>query len=132
MRVALISDSRTSWPRARSSSGSRAPVDRIVCLGDVATGPASGRVLEALAGQLRVLGNHDAFLLDAELIRKYTETPVVVDAVDARRAALGPGSSTSSDQPTLISTDGATLGLFHGCRARTWRTCWRRLPRPDR
>jgi hypothetical protein len=47
-------------------------VDRIVCLGDVATsGPALQRAL------------------DADLIRRYMEIPVIVQAVDACRGALG-------------------------------------------
>jgi hypothetical protein len=53
-----------------------ARVDRIVCLGNVATlGPAPQRVLETLAELACpcILGNHDELLLDADLIRRYTE-----------------------------------------------------------
>src|SRR6202042_525607 len=62
----------------------RVGVDRLVCLGDVATlGPHPERVLATLEerGCPVILGNHDEFLLDAELIRRYTELPIVLDAV---------------------------------------------------
>ena len=69
----------------------RARVDRVVCLGDVATlGPRPRQVLARLSalGCDCIVGNHDAFMLDAALIRSYTETPIVVDAVDWCRAQL--------------------------------------------
>jgi predicted phosphodiesterase len=65
-----------------------------------------------------ILGNHDAFMLDAGLIRTYTEAPVVVDAVDWCRDVL-----TADDLDYLrgfqetsgIELDaGAMLFLFHG------------------
>ena len=122
MRTALISDLHGNIVALRAVLAQirRSRADRIVCLGDVATlGPAPAEVIETLAelGCACVLGNHDAFLLDPELIRQYTETPVIVAAVDACRAALG---SSELDflrtfQATLdLEMDGATLGLFHG------------------
>jgi predicted phosphodiesterase len=77
-------------------------------------------VLETLAeiGCPCILGNHDEFLLDAALIRSYTEHPVVVAAVDECRAALGAAELDfvrRTFQRTLdMDLDGATLGLFHG------------------
>jgi len=122
MRTALISDLHGNIVALRAvlEHIDRSGVDRIVCLGDVATlGPAPGQVLETLAelGCACILGNHDAFLLDADLIHKYTETPVIVAAVDACRAALSSAelAFVRTFQPTLdLEMDGATLGLFHG------------------
>jgi putative phosphoesterase len=96
-------------------------VDRIVCLGDVATlGPQPREVIQMLRdlGCPCILGNHDAFMLDAGLIRTYTEAPVVVDAVDWCRDVL-----TADDLDYLggfqdtsrIELDAAAiLFLFHG------------------
>jgi putative phosphoesterase len=122
MRTALISDLHGNIVALRAvlEHIGRSRVDRIVCLGDVATlGPSPGRVLEALSelGCACILGNHDAFLLDPELIHRYTETPVIVEAVDACRASLGSAelAFVRTFQPTLdLEMDGATLGLFHG------------------
>ncbi len=69
----------------------RRKVDQLVCLGDVATlGPKPREVI----GRLRelgcpcILGNHDAFMLDEQLIHSYTEAQVVVDAVTWCRSQL--------------------------------------------
>jgi putative phosphoesterase len=122
MRTALISDLHGNIVALRAVLDHirRSRVDRIVCLGDVATlGPAPKQVIETLAelGCSCILGNHDAFLLDPDLIHRYTETPVIVAAVDACRAALGPAELdfVRKFQATLeLEMDGAALGLFHG------------------
>jgi putative phosphoesterase len=122
MRTALISDLHGNDVALRAVLAhiEHSRVDRIICLGDVATlGPDPQRVLETLAdlGCPCILGNHDEFLLEAELIRRYTEIPVVVQAVDACRASLGAAelSFIRGFQRTLdLDMDGATLGLFHG------------------
>jgi putative phosphoesterase len=122
MRTALISDLHGNLVALRAVLAhiERVGVDRLVCLGDVATlGPAPGAVIETLAelGCACILGNHDAFLLDAELIHGYTEAPLVVAAVDECRAALGPAELdfVRTFTPTLeLEMDGATLGLYHG------------------
>ena len=73
MRVALISDLHANLVAIQAvlADIQRVGVDQIFCLGDVATlGPAPGAVLQLLR-DLRcpcILGNHDAFLLDAALI----------------------------------------------------------------
>ena len=135
MRIALISDLHGNAVSLRAVldalAGER--VDRIVCLGDVATlGPAPSEVIGRLVdlGCPCILGNHDAFLLDADLIRTYTESPLIVQSVAACRASLGRTEieALTSFQPTLsMDLDGADLGLFHGSPDRTQRTCW---PRP--
>lgn len=93
MRVALISDLHGNELALRAvlRDIERVGADQIVCLGDVATlGPQPEAVLDLLAelGCPCILGNHDDFLLDPELIRRYTEVPVVVEAVDWCRARL--------------------------------------------
>src|SRR6185312_12115737 len=119
MRVALISDLHGNRVALQAvlRDIERRPVDRIVCLGDVATlGPAPDRVVETLAelGCLCILGNHDEFLLDPDLIHSYTELPVIVGSVDATRAAMN-GSSLAflrtiqrSSEPDL---DGTALSV---------------------
>jgi putative phosphoesterase len=122
MRVALISDLHGNIVALRAvlEHIERARVDRIVCLGDVATlGPAPAQVLETLArlGCSCIVGNHDAFLLDPALIHRYTESPLIVAAVDACRAGLSAAhlDFVRTFAPTLdIDMDGSTLGLFHG------------------
>jgi predicted phosphodiesterase len=123
MRVALISDLHGNdiALEAVLRDIAEVGVDRTVCLGDTATlGTAPREVL----GRLRDLGipciegNHDAFLLDPELVRTYTSAPPVVDAIDWCRDQL-----TADDLafvkgfvPALdidLGT-GASLQLFHG------------------
>ena len=95
-------------------------VDRIYFLGDTCTlGPQPREVLEAVQGLSCpcIMGNHDSFLLDPELIRTYTQVPMIVEAVDWCRAQL-----TARDldflrtfEPTLeVDLGGDTLLLFHG------------------
>jgi putative phosphoesterase len=122
MRTALISDLHGNAVALRAvlQEVERAGVDRLVCLGDVATlGPCPGEVIATLAelGCPCILGNHDDFLLDPDLIRSYSAPPEVVAAVDACRSTLGPKELefVRSFETTLdLDLDGATLSLFHG------------------
>lgn len=123
MRVALISDLHANAVAldAVLADIARVGVDQIICLGDVATlGPRPDLVLDRLRslGCPCIQGNHDAFLLDPQLIHTYTEAQVVVDAVDWCRARL-----TSRDIDfirSFVSTleialdERSTLFLFHG------------------
>jgi putative phosphoesterase len=123
MRIALISDIHANEVALKAvlADIERTGVDQVVCLGDVATlGPRPTQVIQMLSdlGCPCILGNHDDFMLDPELIHTYTEVPVVVEAVDWCRSRL---SSEELDflrtfQPRLeISLDSrATLLLFHG------------------
>ncbi|MFO0729158.1 MAG: metallophosphoesterase family protein [Myxococcota bacterium] len=123
MRVALISDLHGNLVALEAALAEldRRGVDRIISLGDVATlGPHPAEVLDCLAqrGIPSVLGNHDEFLLEPELIQRYTEAKIVRDAVDWCRSAL---SAPSLDQVRgfvrgmeLDLGFGATLSLFHG------------------
>jgi len=123
MRVALISDLHGNEIALSATLAhiERIGVDRIVCLGDVATlGPRPGAVLETLKrlGCVCIMGNHDDFLLQPDLIRQYTEAPVIVESVDWCRDQLGPEelSFVRTFRPTLeLSLDGpGRLLLFHG------------------
>ena len=123
MRIALISDLHANEVALRAvlADIARVGCDEIICLGDVATlGPAPHEVIGMLRDRRcrSILGNHDAFMLDPELIHTYTEAPVIVDAVTWCRERL------SADEvdwirgfaSTLeIPLDGAAkLFLFHG------------------
>jgi predicted phosphodiesterase len=93
MRVALISDLHGNEVALEAVLAAIAleGVDQTVCLGDVATlGPRPKAVIQRLRdlGCPCVKGNHDAFLLDAELIHKYTDAPLVVQSVDWCRMQL--------------------------------------------
>jgi putative phosphoesterase len=93
MRVALISDIHGNdvaleavLADARSNG-----TDQIVCLGDVATlGPSPNGVVKRLRdlGCTCIMGNHDEFLLEPDLIDKYTEIEIIHKAVDWCRSAL--------------------------------------------
>ncbi|HEY2774501.1 MAG TPA: metallophosphoesterase family protein [Candidatus Binatia bacterium] len=123
MRVALISDLHGNQVSLSAvlEDIDRRGVDEVVCLGDVATlGARPNDVLETLAarGIRCILGNHDAFMIDEELIRTYTEVPIVVEAVDWCRDQL------SQDEVSYLAKFQASLRidlgpntsalLFHG------------------
>lgn len=123
MRVALISDLHANAVALQAvlDDIQRVGVDQIVCLGDVATlGPRPGSIIQMLR-DLKcpcIMGNHDAFLLDPNLIHTYTEAPIIVEAVDWCRNEL---SGDELDflrtfEPSLrIELDARTaLFLFHG------------------
>lgn len=118
MRVALISDLHANIIALEAvlADARHAGYDQLVCLGDVATlGPRPHEVLACLEGLgcRNVLGNHDEFMLEADLIRKYTESPLVVTSVDATRAVL------SDIELRFLGTFERTIALdglflFHG------------------
>lgn len=123
MRVALISDLHGNELALEAvlAELKRTGIDQLICLGDVATlGPRPREVLARLRdlGCLCILGNHDEFLLDAELIRKYSEFPPVIAAVDWCRDELSGAELdfVRTFQPTAeLPLEGdATLSLFHG------------------
>lgn len=123
MRIALISDLHANEHAVETvlRDARAAGVDEIVCLGDVATlGPRPGAVLARLRDLdcVCILGNHDEFLLEPELIRRYTEAHVVVESVDWCRSLLGAaeldfvrGFRRTWELPL---DGGATLFVFHG------------------
>src|SRR3954467_13712279 len=123
MRVALISDVHGSELALNAvlADIARTGVDQIVCLGDTATlGPRPREVLERLA-ELRcicILGNHDEFMLDEQLIQSYSEIPIIVEAVAWCRAQLLPADlqfiASFSRRFELELNGSGTLLLFHG------------------
>ena len=123
MRIALISDLHANEVALRAvlADIDRLGCDEIICLGDVATlGPRPNAVIQLLRERTtrRILGNHDDFMLNPDLIHSYTEVPVVVDSVEWCRAHL------SADEVEFLRTfspnleiplgGDATLVLFHG------------------
>jgi putative phosphoesterase len=123
MRVALISDLHANELALKAvlADIKQVGVDQVICLGDVATlGPRPGWVIKTLRdlGCACIMGNHDAFLLDPQLIHTYTEAPIIVDAVDWCRDELSADELDflRSFQPSLqIALDAhSTLLLFHG------------------
>jgi putative phosphoesterase len=123
MRVALISDLHGNEIALEAvlKQARQEAVDRIVCLGDVATlGPQPSAVIARLKdlGCACILGNHDEFLLDPELIGRYTEAPIIVESVSWCRARLTSeelafvrGFSRTAEIPL---EHGANLLVFHG------------------
>jgi len=119
VRLALISDLHGNIVSLEAvlADIDRRGVDQVVCLGDTATlGPRPREVLALLRdrGCRCVLGNHDDFLLDDELIRSSTEVPIVVDAVDWCSAEI------SGEDRAFVATfeTGFEVPLEHGRSAR--------------
>jgi len=94
MRIALISDihgNEVALKAVLADIGRRG-VDEIICLGDVATlGPRPRAVIAILCelGCRCIMGNHDEFLLDPELIQTYPGAAPIAGAVDWCRSQLG-------------------------------------------
>jgi putative phosphoesterase len=123
MRVALISDIHGNEIALRAvlADIARVRVDEVVCLGDVATlGPRPRAVLEILreSACACIMGNHDEFLLDAALLRTYTEQRPVIDAVEWCRSELCADDlgfvHGFERRRTIRLAERATLLLFHG------------------
>jgi len=123
MRIALISDLHAAEAALNAvfRDIEAAGVDQIICLGDVATlGPRPSAVLAMLQARecVCILGNHDEFIFDAELIHTYTEAPVVVEAVDWCRDRLSKDEvdflRLFEDKVELWPDDSTRLLLFHG------------------
>ena len=123
MRIALISDLHANHVALEAVLAhlGRAPVDQVLCLGDVATlGPEPGRVLETLAslGARCVRGNHDTFLVEPETLPAYTSAPVIVDTIAWCRDRLTPAqlAQIRAFAPRLEVPlgDGTTLLGCHG------------------
>jgi putative phosphoesterase len=123
MRVALISDIHSNEVALRAVLADirRTGVDQIVCLGDVADlGPEPNAVIEILAGLgcPCIMGNHDEFLLDPELVRSYNESPRIIASVEWSRSRLSAaelefvrGFQRHHEIPLGRNS---TLQLFHG------------------
>lgn len=123
MRIALFSDihgNETAF-KAVICDIEQFDVDRIVCLGDLATlGPSPHTAVQMLRKLdcSCILGNHDAFMLDPDLVRTYTEVPVIVEAIDWCRDQLSEDDLNfiRTFQPFIEITYNkeSKLLLFHG------------------
>jgi putative phosphoesterase len=122
-RVALISDihSNELALRAVLSDIRRTGVDQVICLGDIANmGPEPNAVIEILSelGCPCIMGNHDEFLLDPELVHTYSDSPAVVASVEWSRSRLSGDElefirDFKRDHEIVLGSN-ATLYLFHG------------------
>lgn len=123
MRVALISDlhgNMLALEAVVSEIETKKP-DHTVCLGDVATlGPKPRETLDLVQarGWQCIMGNHDEFLINAELIEKYDTVPAVVDAVEWCRSQLSSRHLESVSKYLRASSitlgPNLSLSLFHG------------------
>jgi putative phosphoesterase len=122
-RIALISDIHANAVALRAvlTEIHRTGVDQIVCLGDVATlGPQPNAVIEILGdlGCPCIMGNHDEFLLDAELVHTYSESSGVIASINWSRSRLSSGELNflrGFERRREISLGReSTLQLFHG------------------
>lgn len=123
MRIALISDIHGNQLALEAvlADARRRGADTVACLGDVATlGPRPRDVLRTLRelGCPCILGNHDAFLIEPELVAEYTKAKVIVEAIDWCREQLGPGDlafvRTFARELELPLGGDRRLLLFHG------------------
>lgn len=123
MRLALISDIHANEIALETvlADMERSAVDRLVCLGDVATlGPRPEAVIDRLRrlGCLCILGNHDDFLLRPDLVQRYTEARSVVAAVawcEARLSAADRAFLASFQSRAEVPlTPAVTLLAYHG------------------
>ena len=86
MRIALISDIHGNLVSLETvlADIDREQVDQIICLGDLATlGPQPYEVVDRFRTLdcPCVMGNHDAFLLNPDLLHEYTDSPQFVELV---------------------------------------------------
>jgi putative phosphoesterase len=92
-RVALISDIHANEIALRDvlTTIERRGADEVVCLGDVATlGVEPGAVVDRLQrlGCRCIMGNHDDYILDPELLVSGRESPMIIEAIDWCRDQL--------------------------------------------
>jgi predicted phosphodiesterase len=123
VRVALISDLHGNAVSLEAvlRDARNAGADRVVCLGDVATlGPHPELVIDILRDHdiPCILGNHDAFLLDPELARTYTNVGIIVDSIAWCHDRIDEGQREflAGFQPTMDIDlgHGTTMALYHG------------------
>ncbi len=98
----------------------RRGIEEVFCLGDVVTlGPKPLEVLRRIEelGCRCIMGNHDDFMLDPELIHRYTEAPAVVDAVTWCREHLGQRELDfikGFARSIPLQREGVDILLYHG------------------
>jgi predicted phosphodiesterase len=93
MRLGLISDIHANEVALEAvlKDIKQFGVDQIICLGDVATlGPQPCSVIQILQDIECdcILGNHDEFMINPELVHVYTDIPIIVEAITWCRKQL--------------------------------------------
>jgi len=78
------------------------------------------------------MGNHDAFLLDPDLIRSYSEVPVIVESVDWCQEQITPADreflGTFRPVIELLPDPQTPILLFHGSPRSNMEDLWVRTP----
>jgi len=123
MRIAVVSDIHANFVALGAVLADIAAerVDRVVCLGDLATlGPAPNRTLALLREQdwTFVRGNHDHYLYAPELIYRHTDAEIVHRSVDWCRTRLSAGNRDFLEglptAPVRLECCGHTIVFCHG------------------
>jgi predicted phosphodiesterase len=123
MRIALISDIHGNMIALEAvlAEINRNRPDHIVCLGDVATlGPHPRDVIDAVRtlGCPCIMGNHDEFLIDPQLVHSYNMMPIVVDSIEWCQNQLSESElgflATFTRTLRVPLNSSETLLLFHG------------------
>jgi putative phosphoesterase len=123
MRIALISDVHGNIIALEAvlEELHRSEPDHIICLGDVATlGPNPRDAIDAVQklGCRCIMGNHDEFLIDPQVVHRYDTIPIVVESIEWCRNQLSESElrflSTFTPILDVQLNPSAKLLLFHG------------------
>lgn len=123
MRIAIISDIHGNLVSLNAvlKDIKTKRVDQIVFLGDAATlGPQPSEVLAKLyeINCLCIMGNHDEYMINPEIITSYTKDRVILDAVEWSRDQLSAGDidflSTFQRNIEIPLNDSIRLVCYHG------------------
>lgn len=123
MRLALISDIHGNLLALQAvlDAIEADRVEQTVCMGDVASlGPQPKESLRLIReqGMPCIMGNHDAFMLDAGLVHTYTDQEVITRSVDWSRARLDQDDldfvRTFVPSLRLSLEQGREILVFHG------------------
>lgn len=121
-RIALVSDIHANLHALESVLEDIRVVgaDAIACLGDVATlGPSPLEVIDLLRAHAQwfILGNHDEYFLDAELVDHHNEAAPLASAIAWGRECLRHSDKTwiaSYERRVELDLGAMRLLLFHG------------------
>jgi predicted phosphodiesterase len=123
MRIAVLADIHANLVALEAVMETIAAegVERVVCLGDLATlGPAPNRTLDLLRVKdwLFVRGNHDHYLHAPELVAQHTDAEIVHHSVNwCRNRLSAPNRAFLEDlapAPVRFDCCGHTLVFCHG------------------
>lgn len=122
MRIALLSDIHGNAVALQQvltdiDSGN---VDYVVCLGDVVTlGPSPNEVIAMLKNIPceYIIGNHDGFIQDINLVKEYTDAPIITESLQWAIDKLSTSERAFFKQfkhHILLSHGGYDIYLGHG------------------